>query len=242
MPVFDTPIHTNDDNLKKVLAQNLPVLLYLYDSRQKPDGAVADAVNTVARKHAGAVLIAQIDIATNPKTYQEYGRPTTPAVVGLAQDRFHRKVKSQADNVRPGDVRAHVAYLLDKGPLPTPAAKPAPPPANASGGKVEHVTDANFKQKVLNSKVPVLVDFWAPWCGPCRMIAPVVEQLAKDYAGQVKMVKLNVDENPVTGGQFQVRSIPTLMIFRDGRLLERQIGANPQAIRQLIENALQPIR
>src|SRR5512145_2442550 len=126
MPVFDTPIHTNDDNLKKVLSQNLPVLLYLYDSRQKPDGAVADAVNTIARKHAGAVLIVQVDIATNPKTYQEYGSPATPAVVGLAQDRFPRKVKARACSVRPGDVRAHVAYLLDKVSLPTPAAKPTP--------------------------------------------------------------------------------------------------------------------
>jgi thioredoxin len=88
----------------------------------------------------------------------------------------------------------------------------------------------------------VLVDFWAPWCAPCRMIAPVIEQMAKEYAGRVKVVKLNVDENPKTAGQFEVRSIPTLILFRDGRALERQVGANPRVIRDMIEESLLPSR
>lgn len=243
MPVFDTPIHTDDNNFNKVLAQNLPVVLYLYDSRQKADKTVEDAINTIARKQAGKLLVAQVDAAGSPKTYADYGSLPTPAIVTLEKTLTGRKVKSQAGNIRPGDARAHVDYLLGKGPLPTPKQAEAPKaPANGSGSHPQHVTDANFRSVVLNSKVPVLVDFWAAWCGPCRMIAPEVDRLAQEYAGRVKVVKLNVDENPAAGGQFQVRSIPTFILFRDGKVLQRQVGANPRVLRDMIEAALVPAR
>ncbi|EAW34650.1 thioredoxin [Lyngbya sp. PCC 8106] len=90
------------------------------------------------------------------------------------------------------------------------------------------VTDASFKQDVLESDVPVLVDFWAPWCGPCRMVAPVVEEIAEQYAGKVKVVKLNTDENPTVANQYGIRSIPTLMIFKEGQRVDMVVGAVPK--------------
>ncbi len=90
------------------------------------------------------------------------------------------------------------------------------------------VTDSSFKQEVLESEVPVLVDFWAPWCGPCRMVAPVVDEIAQQYEGQVKVVKVNTDENPQVASQYGIRSIPTLMIFKDGARVDMVVGAVPK--------------
>ncbi|MGK7952459.1 MAG: thioredoxin [Xenococcaceae cyanobacterium] len=90
------------------------------------------------------------------------------------------------------------------------------------------VTDSSFKEDVLDSEVPVLVDFWAPWCGPCRMVAPVVEEIAEQYEGKVKVVKLNTDENPQVASQYGIRSIPTLMIFKGGQRVDMVVGAVPK--------------
>ena len=101
------------------------------------------------------------------------------------------------------------------------------------------VTDASFQSDVLDSKKPVLVDFWAEWCGPCRMIAPALEEIAGTLNGKVKIVKLNVDENPQTAAKYGIQSIPTLMIFKNGQMASRQIGAAPkQKLEQWITTAV----
>jgi thioredoxin 1 len=101
------------------------------------------------------------------------------------------------------------------------------------------VTDETFTVDVLQAGAPVLVDFWAEWCGPCRAIAPSLEELGAEYAGKMEIVKVNIDENPETPTQFGVRGIPTLMIFKDGKLAATQVGAAPKsALKAWIEKSL----
>lgn len=96
-------------------------------------------------------------------------------------------------------------------------------------GNVVEVSDQNFEQEVINSATPVLIDFWAPWCGPCKAIAPVVEELAGSYAGKLKVVKMNVDDNPQTPSRYGVRGIPNLILFKGGQVADQIVGAVPRA-------------
>lgn len=106
-------------------------------------------------------------------------------------------------------------------------------------GKPVETTDATFQTEVINSRIPVVVDFWAAWCGPCRLIAPIVEDLAAEYEGSVKFAKLDVDQNPATAMHYNVMSIPTLGVFKGGEMIDRVIGYMPKPeLKKRIEAAL----
>lgn len=102
-----------------------------------------------------------------------------------------------------------------------------------------NVTDETFKKEVLESTVPVLVDFWAPWCGPCRMIAPVIEEIASEYEGKAKVVKLNTDENPSSASEYQITAIPTLLFFKNGRVEKEIVGVvSKEEIKKVLDELI----
>ncbi|PCJ25941.1 MAG: thioredoxin [Rickettsiales bacterium] len=103
----------------------------------------------------------------------------------------------------------------------------------------KEITDSEFEAEVVNSKEPVLVDFWAPWCGPCKMLTPILDQLSEEMAGSVKVVKMNIDDNPEIPSKFNIRSIPTLMIFKDGKSVASKLGALPKnSIKAWIDSSI----
>ena len=107
------------------------------------------------------------------------------------------------------------------------------------GENITNVTDSTFETMVLKSEVPALVDFWASWCAPCRAIAPIVDEMAQEYSGRIRVTKMNVDDNPATPGRYGVRGIPTLILFKGGKVVDQLVGAVPKSqIKELIEKAL----
>lgn len=101
----------------------------------------------------------------------------------------------------------------------------------------EQVTDSTFEASVLKSDLPVLVDFWAPWCGPCRAVGPVIDELSSEYAGKIRVFKMNVDENPATPTKYGIRAIPTLIVFKGGNVVEQRTGALPKdEIKQILDS------
>jgi thioredoxin 1 len=102
-----------------------------------------------------------------------------------------------------------------------------------------HATDGNFEPEILKSNIPAMVDFWAPWCGPCHVIAPAIEELANEYAGRVRVAKMNVDENPATPPKYGIRGIPTIIIFKNGQVFDQIVGAVPKGkVEEMIKKAL----
>jgi thioredoxin 1 len=202
-------------------------------------------------------LIAKIDAEAEPDLVKRYNIRLLPSIVSInKQGNPEATLPGRVDNAA---VREWLSFLVEGGTRPAQASGPGIPTATGqplpTNGKHHHhagqpatareqsagaqtITDANFDQ-VINSKVPVLVDFWAEWCGPCRMVAPSVEQLAQEFAGRAIVGKLNVDHNQVTARRYNIMSIPALYIFKEGKVIDQMLGAQPlPVLRQRLARAV----
>jgi thioredoxin 1 len=254
---IDAPLHTSESNLARVLGTGLPVLLVFWQRACAPCDLLAPTLDRLARLYAGRALVVKVNAADEPGLSGRYKVDSLPGIVFFKDG---RAIATTAGAASEQSLTEWVDYLIAGGPQPVLPSGPsipfqaaAPSPSgqarqgsargaaqNAGTEKPIVLTDASFDQVIRSSSLPVMVDFWATWCGPCKMIAPVVEQMAGEFAGRALLGKLDVDQNPAVAGRYGVMSIPTLLIFRHGQVVDRIVGAQPpQVIRQRLTQQLQ---
>lgn len=239
MPI-DAPIYTSRHSIDRVFSTGLPLII-MFGQPDRPLSRQLDpALNQLASDYSGKILFAKINIADEPELMQRFAITQTPSLVFVKNGKTDAIVVGV---IAESAIRQWCDYLARGGARPAITAgpseplRPATPPAAeaasatpaSTGGKPLHLTDANFND-TINGDLPVLVDFWAPWCGPCRMIAPTVEALAKEFDGKLVVGKLNVDENPRTQQRYGIMSIPTLIVFRKGKVIDQVTGALPAPV------------
>jgi thioredoxin 1 len=224
---IDTVLHTNEQSINRVLQTGLPVVLVFWSQQAPLPLANETQVTQAAARYAGKILIAKVDTSAERVLVERYQVRQTPALVFIKEKQVENTLAAALSTEA---VNGWLRYLAEGGAQPQPA---APQPALKTQGSDHPVTltDANFAQ-MINSTQPVLVDFWAPWCGPCRMVAPVVEQLAREFQGRAIVGKLNVDENPRTAQQYQIMGIPALYIFKQGKVVDQMVGVQPANVLQ----------
>jgi thioredoxin 1 len=229
---INSVIHTNEQSIDRVLKAGLPVALAFWAKAQPLGAAWERALDSAAAQYAGRLLIAKVDTAAEQNVRQRYSVPTVPALVLTKAGEVVATLDSQSSS---SDLAAWLRYLAEGGTAPAKTAQRTPTTAkgaSATGdGKPITLTDSNFEQ-ITKGSTPILVDFWAPWCGPCRMVAPAVEEVAKVFQGRALVGKLNVDENPLTAQRYQIMGIPALYIFKDGKVVEQMMGVQPAAVLQ----------
>jgi thioredoxin 1 len=207
---------------RTVLDAGQPVVAVFWSSEDKRQSQLADVLGDVARAYAGEVLVVKLDRSDVPEASRRFRVGRLPQFLFF---RAGQPVARVTGIPTAAEVSPWVEYLIGRGPLPAPKSRSAG--RDSDKRHVLRISDEDFDVVVLQSKVPVLVDFWAPWCGPCKAVAPLVERIALRFGGRALAATLNVDESPRVARRYRVRSIPSLLYFRDGMLVDRVTGVRP---------------
>jgi thioredoxin 1 len=227
-----------DDNLDAVLLGDKPVMLLITNG----DGVRGDFI-TAFRKTAGEqddMVFARLDPTTNPQAAARFDAGSKPLLIGwYCGETVVRRSKPWGSDM-PLAVEQMNKYIAEVNPQPVTENEEKPMQKKpAVDTKPVAVTDETFQQDVIDHDLPVLIDFWAEWCGPCRMVAPILDKMAKEFAGQIRIAKVNVDENPGLSATFRIQSIPTMMMVKNRTIVFSQPGALPEpALRDLIQQLI----
>jgi thioredoxin len=227
MPIdFDVVLASNDMSLDRVLGAGLPVAMVFYQKELSSD--LRQRMDELAREYSGKVLMIMLAQSDAAKAVSRFGIRQFPTLVTVRDG----DMVTQQENVRAGDLKTHIAHLAGEGPAPgvrtSDTSRSRANQATTAGTPIP-VNEANFDREVLSADIPVVVDFWAPWCSPCRMVEPVLNSLAREQAGTLKIAKINVDENPGLASRYGAMSIPTMLVVVNGREVDRWVGALPES-------------
>lgn len=225
---YDTPINATDASFQRaVLEAPLPAVAVFWSPEQTPREKLDTVLEQTAEAYAGDALVVKLDVSDAPEARAHYDVRQLPQFLFFRDGNLIARARGMP-SVRA--LRPWIEYLLGRGPKPVTSKRPKP--QTAAEGRPVEVTDANFDQVVLNADVPAMVDFWASWCGPCRTVGPIVEELAQTFAGRALVAKLNVDANQSIARRYGVMSIPTLVFFKNGQEVDRVTGAQPKPVLQ----------